>query len=570
MKRRRKMKKLIPLNEYPRPQFVRDSYICLNGIWEYAIRKEKTFPTQFDGEILVPYSPETKNSGVNKIVHPDEYLFYRLNLDIPKSFIKDKVILHFGAVDQIAEVFVNNTFVIRHKGGFLPFSVDIKPYLKASDNVLTLRVQDFTNKSYHSVGKQSLKPGGIFYTPQSGIWQTVWLESVANGYIEKIKLTPDIDKKEIHLAFKSEIKRAKVKLFDQEYDVEAGADNIIRIENMHLWSPENPYLYNFTIYNDVDTVSSYFAMRKISLVKDANGHKLIALNNKPYFNKGVLDQGYYADGLLTPNTDQDLINDVKLTKELGFNVSRKHIKIEPLRWYYHCDRLGLLVWQDFVNGCTKFNLCTNILPALFPYHPTRVKDNKYRKFNRKSLEGRSEAKQEFRDTIDHLYNCPSIVVWTIFNEAWGQFDAKEIYESLKKIDPTRLFDHASGWQDQGSGDFKSMHIYRKKIKVPQKLDNRAFIVSECGAFIFDKSSKNKAAKKGFFYISYDNQEDFQNRYKRFIEEDIIPNVPKGLAAFIYTQFSDVEEEMNGFVTFNRQEIKVDVEYIKAINDKICM
>ena len=559
------MKKTIPLSEYPRPQFIRDSYLCLNGIWEYAIRKEDKIPDIFDGEILVPYSPETKKSGVSKNVKPDDYLFYRLKLDIPKSFIKDKVILHFGAVDQIADVFVNGVLATSHVGGFLPFSVDIKPYLKAKDNVLTLRVQDFTNESYHSVGKQSLTPGGIFYTPQSGIWQTVWLESVENGYIEKIKITPDIDKGEIHIEFNSTIKQAKIKLLNKTYDVISGTKNVIKLENVRLWSPEDPHLYNFTIYNKVDIVNSYFAMRKISLIKNEKGHKLIALNNKPYFNKGVLDQGYYADGLLTPNSDEDFINDIKLTKELGFNVSRKHIKIEPLRWYYHCDRLGLLVWQDFVNACTKFSFWLNQVPAVIPYS---LKDSRYKTFHRESLEGRNLAKQEFIATMEHLYNCPSIVVWTIFNEAWGQFDAKEMYEWLKEVDKTRLFDHASGWHDQGSGDFKSVHIYRRKIRVPRRLNNRCFVVSECGAFIFDKSEKNAKVKKGFFYLNYNNKEDFQARYKKFINEDIIPNIDKGLAAFIYTQFSDVEEEMNGFVSFDRKDIKVDVKYIKEINDKI--
>ena len=256
-----------------------------------------------------------------------------------------------------------------------------------------------------------------------------------------------------------------------------------------------------------------------------------------------------------------------LIKQLGFNVSRKHIKIESLRWYYHCDRLGLLVWQDFVNGCTKYDFWLNQVPLFVRY---KISDHKYKKFFRENEEGRKEAIQEFKDTIDLLYNSPCIILWTIFNEAWGQFDSKEIYESLKKIDNTRLYDHASGWHDQGSGDFKSMHIYKWKVKVPskRKLKNRAFICSECGAYILDKRLKEAKKKEGFIYLLFNNKEDFQKEYERFIKEEIIPAKKNGMAGFIYTQISDVEEEMNGFVSYDRKEIKVDVNKIKELNDLI--
>ena len=308
-------------------------------------------------------------------------------------------------------------------------------------------------------------------------------------------------------------------------------------------------------------------MRKISLIKNEKDQFVIALNNKEYFMKGVLDQGYYQDGLLTPNSDQDYINDINLIKSLGFNVSRKHIKVESLRWYYHCDSLGLLVWQDFVNGCTKYDFWLNQVPLFVRY---KISDKKYKKFFRENEEGRKEAYQEFLDTIDLLYNSPCIVLWTIFNEAWGQFDAKEIYEKLKVIDPTRLYDHASGWHDQGSGDFKSMHIYKWKVKVPskRKLKNRAFICSECGAYILDKRLKEAKKKEGFIYLLFNNKEDFQKEYERFIKEEIIPAKHKAMSAFIYTQASDVEEEMNGFISYDRKEIKVDVDVIKKINDSI--
>ena len=556
-----------PLSEYPRPQFKRDSYICLNGYWEYAIKQTEEIPSVYDGQILVPYSPEVEKSGVGKLVMPEDYLFYRLKYEMPKDFIEDKVILHFGAVDQIAEVFINGEFAIKHIGGFLPFSIDIKPFLNDNNVEIVLRVRDTTNSSYHSSGKQSLKPEGIWYKQQSGIYMPVWMESVKEGYIEKLKITPDIDSNSVNIRFTSSIKTAKILLEGKEIIVEADNDNIIQIDKPILWSPENPHLYEFVISNKVDKVESYFAMRKISLIKNEKGKLVIALNNKECFMKGVLDQGYYQDGLLTPNSDEDYINDIMLVKNLGFNVSRKHIKIESLRWYYHCDRLGLLVWQDFVNGCTKYDFWLNQVPLFVRY---KINDHRYKKFFRENEEGRKEAYQEFLDTIDLLYNSPCIVLWTIFNEAWGQFDAKEIYEKLKEIDPTRLYDHASGWHDQGSSDVKSMHIYKWKVKVPskRKIKNRAFVCSECGAYILDKRLKEAKKKEGFIYLLFNNKEDFQKEYIRFINEEIIPAKKNGMSAFIYTQLSDVEEEMNGFVTYDRKEIKVDPKVIKQINDAI--
>ena len=556
-----------PLSEYPRPQFKRDSYICLNGLWEYAIRGIESIPEVYDGQILVPFSPEVEKSGVNKVVNPNDYLFYRLKYEIPKDFIKDKVILHFGAIDQIAEVFINGKFAIKHVGGFLPFSLDIKPFLTDNKVEIVLRVQDTTNSSYHSSGKQSLKPEGIWYKQQSGIYMPVWMESVKEGYIEELKITPDIDNNTVNIRFTSSIKTAKLLLNNQEITVEADEDNIIKINNPILWSPENPHLYKFVISNEVDKVDSYFALRKVSLIKNDKGKLVIALNNKEYFMKGVLDQGYYQDGLLTPNSDEDYINDIMLVKNLGFNVSRKHIKIESLRWYYHCDRLGLLVWQDFVNGCTKYDFWLNQVPLFVRY---KINDHKYKKFFRENEEGRKETYQEFLDTIDLLYNSPCIVLWTIFTEAWGQFDAKEIYEKLKVIDPTRLYDHASGWHDQGSSDVKSMHIYKWKVKVPskRKIKNRAFVCSECGAYILDKRLKEAKKKEGLIYLLFNNKEDFQKEYERFIKEEIVPAKKNGMSAFIYTQLSDVEEEMNGFVSYDRKEIKVDVPKIKELNDLI--
>ena len=553
------------LNEYPRPQLERDSYICLNGMWDYAISKFDTFPDKYDGKINVPFSPETPLSGVNKIVHPDEWLFYKTELKFHKGFIKDKVILHFGAVDQIAEVFINNTFVGKHVGGFLPFSFDIKPYLKEKKNILTVRVKDVTDTSYYSRGKQALKRGGIWYTPQSGIYMPVWMESVSEGYIEKLKITPNIDKHQVTIKVISSSETATIKIGRNTYETPCNVDCVIDVNNPKLWSPDSPYLYKFTVKTPTDSVNSYFAMRKISIVKGADGEKLIALNNQPFFMRGVLDQGYYRQGFLTPSCDEDYIKDIELMKKLGFNVSRKHIKIESLRWYYHCDRLGLLVWQDFVSGGEKYKLGIISLPLITDVH---ISDKHYSLFGRKNLQGRIEAEQEFEDTIDLLYNCPCIVLWTIFNEAWGQFDAKRIYKKMVQLDPTRIYDHASGWHDQGVSDTKSYHVYFRRFKTPRKskIKNRALILSECGGYALPVKG-HTFTSVNFGYKMLRNSEALENEYKKFIELDILPNIPKGLTAFIYTQLSDVEDELNGFVTYDREVVKVDLSTIEALNKK---
>ena len=551
-----------PLSEYPRPQLQRDSYICLNGEWEYAIKKTIDIPFVFDGKIQVPYSPETPLSGVKKVVHPNEWLFYRKELEFPKGFIKDKVFLHFGAVDQIAEIFINDVFVGEHTGGFLPFNFDIKPFLKRNKNVLVVRVKDFSDTSYHSRGKQRIKRGNIWYSPQSGIYMPVWMESVSNGYIENIVLTPDIQKSVIKIKVISESPKVKCEFEGASLEIKSNVETSIKLKNPRLWSPEEPNLYPFTLKVKGDKVQSYFAMREIG-VKQFDGISRICLNGKPYFMRGVLDQGYYMDGFLTPGSDEDYINDITLMKELGFNTIRKHIKIESMRWYYHCDRLGMLVWQDFVNGGTKYKLSTISLPLLINTH---YKDNKYGKLARKNVNGRLEAEQEFRDTIRLLYNVPSIVLWTIFNEAWGQFDSERIYKELRQIDSTRLYDHASGWIDQGISETKSMHVYFKRVKMPKEkeIKGRAVILSECGGYAL-KIKGHTFNNTNFGYSKMSSKEALENEYKKFMDLDILPNIHNGLCAFIYTQLSDVEDELNGFITYDRCVVKVDKNKINSIN-----
>ena len=553
-----------PLSDYPRPQFFRYSYKSLNGFWDYKISKSAEIPEDFDGQILVPYSPECSLSGVNHILQPNEYLFYRLKFSLRDFEVKDKVFLHFLAVDQIAEVFLNGEFLGKHVGGFLPFSFEIKKILK-EDNELVVKVQDLTDTSYHSRGKQKLEHGGIWYTPQSGIYFPVFIESVPADYVESVKITPDIDNQEVILNVKSSEELVNVEVFDKTHRIPTNQDVHIKTDKMRLWSPEDPYLYTLKIFTKHDEIFSYFAMRKFSLVKDEQGITRLGLNNKPYFMKGVLDQGYYHDGLLTPSSYDSYVKDIKFVKSLGFNMIRKHIKIEIPRWYYECDKQGIIVWQDFVNGGESYKFSTIAFPLIFGIHHN---DHNYKKFSRVNEEGRKEAIQEFKDTIDYLYNIPSIGLWTIFNEGWGQFDSKEIYSELLKIDNTRLYDHASGWHDQGVSDVKSYHVYFKhfKLKNSKISEKRGIILSEFGGFVL--AIKDHMMEGNHVYKSFKNEIAWLDKYNETIKSDVIENIPKGLSAIVYTQLSDVEEELNGFITYDREVVKVNPDLIKRINDKI--
>ena len=550
-----------PLSEYPRPQLKRDSYLSLNSLWDYKIQKSAEIPADFDGKILVPFSPETPASGVNKKVESDDYLFYRLNFKLEPLFIKDKVLLHFLAVDQISDVYLNGKHLGQHVGGYLPFEFEIKEFL-LDENELIVRVKDETDLNSLSRGKQKIERGGIWYTPQSGIYFPVFLESVSDDYIQNIKLTPDIDIQEIKILVTSTASKVKVTIENEVHEIETNKEVSIKIKNLKLWSPEDPYLYELRLETLGDKVESYFAMRKVSKVMH-NGHLVLALNNKPYFMNGILDQGYYKNGLYTPENYEEYIKDIELVKSLGFNTIRKHIKIEMPRWYYECDKRGVLVWQDFVNGGGKYKFSTIAFPLITGVHH---KDTNYKKFARENERGREFSKQEFKNTINYLYNVPSIILWTIFNEGWGQFDSKEIYEEVSKLDQTRLYDHASGWHDQGVSDVKSLHVYFKKVKLPKPEKERAIILSEFGGFLYPIKGHMMEGKKT--YRSFKDENEWLKNFENCINRDVIQNIPKGLAASIYTQLSDVEDELNGFVTFDREVVKIKPEKIKTILSKV--
>ena len=565
-----------PLAEYPRPQFARDSYITLNGKWDYAImRKSENFEGAYQGKILVPFSPESLLSGLPEgtMVTPNDVLYYHRTFNVPDGFIKAHTLIHFDAVDFECKITLNGINVGEHRGGYMPFAIDVSSAIRKGENDIRLAVTDPSDTSYHTHAKQAIKRGGIWYTPQSGIWQSVWLESMPEVYLKDVTIVPDIDNDLLKLTFdKSADAPVDIIVLDNG-KIKATATcegNYIEIplSDYELWCPENPKLYDLAFKVGDDTVKSYFGMRKFSWVTDSKGFKRMGLNNKPYFHTGVLDQGYWSDGMLTPPSNAALEYDVKLVKSMGFNMIRKHIKIEPLRWYYHCDKEGILVWQDMVTGGTKYKMMYIGVLAFLEIH---IKDNNekaYKRLARQDKEGRDEFEKEVRITMNYLKNCVSLSTWVAFNEGWGQFDSVRITNDMKKIDPTRLIDSVSGWNDQGKGtsDTKSLHIYFKPIKMPK--DKRCILLSEFGGYSIKTKEHVFSPKKSFGYRIYNTPEKYAKAYKKLFEKRIIPNIEKGLSATVYTQVSDVEEEINGLVTYARKVIKLPVELVKQLNKQL--
>ena len=577
------LNKNCPLNDYPRPQLKRDSFINLNGIWNYAINEENKKFGGFHGEIVVPFSPESILSGVEKAVKPNDILYYQKFFNFNKT--KSRVLLHFGAVDYKCTVTLNGTVIGEHTGGYLPFTFDVTASILNGENELRVTVTDPTDEGTQARGKQTFNRGGIWYTPQSGIWQTVWLEEVPYDYITSIKLTPDIDNDElnIELSYSAEfIPEVGVMVMDNG-KMKAAAKLIngkgsVKLSDYELWSPENPYLYELKFAAGEDRVDSYFAMRKFSTGTDSDGTPRFMLNNKPYFFNGLLDQGYWSDGLYTAPSDEALIYDIQTMKDLGFNTLRKHIKIEPLRWYYHCDRLGMIVWQDMVNGGGKYNfLAIGTMPFLGMLFNNkkvgRIPDSKknYGFYARTDEKGREEYFKDSKDMIDLLYNVPSLALWTPFNEAWGQFDSVKACDFYRKEDPTRLIDHASGWVDHGAGDANSFHIYFTPFSFPKydKNDNRPIALTEFGGYSMRFRGHTYNKEKFFGYRKYYSQEKFDAAIKHLYEDRIYKCMKnKGLSAIIYTEVSDVEDELNGLLTYDREVIKVSPEMMKAANEKL--
>lgn len=550
------MNKDIPWNVYPRPQMKRESFLCLNGSWDFKIADKADTDYDFEEKILVPFPPESKLSGIEKRIQKGKTLIYRRPFTLPEGFVRDSVILHFCAVDQICEVFVNGISVGKHVGGYIPFSFDITETIKPGENELTVKVRDDLSKTY-PYGKQKAKRGGMWYTPVSGIWQTVWIESLPQNPIYSIKIEQSIKNVKITVNSKAETKKLTLKADGSVYEFK-GDSVTVEPENKIFWTPENPYLYEFSIETENDKIESYFALRSIEVI-EFSGKKRLALNGNAYLFSGLLDQGYFPDGIFLPATPEGYEDDILNAKKLGFNMLRKHIKIEPMIFYYLCDKLGIAVFQDMVNNSGYSFILDTVMPTV-GFKKARFS---LRNKNRKA---REFFLSEMEKTAELLYNVPSVCLYTIFNEGWGQFEPDEAYKKLKAIDSTRVLDATSGWFYATESDVDSRHIYFKAPKI-KKPNGRPFFLSEFGGFSL-RVDGHLFGKRNYGYSLYRDEESFTEAVINLYENDTLPLIKDGLSALVYTQLSDVEDETNGLITYDRRVIKIDAERMKKANDML--
>jgi beta-galactosidase/beta-glucuronidase len=556
-----------PLPEYPRPQLERNLWLNLNGLWDYAlVTRGSSAPSAFDGKILVPYPVESSLSGVQKTVGETQELWYQRTFSVPAAWKGKNLLLHFGAVDWKADVWINDIKVGSHKGGYTPFSFDITPFIVKGDQKLTVKVWDPSDKGFQPRGKQVERPQSIWYTPVTGIWQTVWIEPVETVYISHLKTVPNIDGENISVLASTEGTTSsdvlEVSVLENGKVIStgkaaAGQEVLVPVAGAKLWSPESPFLYDMEVAvlrggKEVDRVKSYFGMRKISTARDANGIVRLQLNNNDYFQFGPLDQGWWPDGLYTAPTDEALLYDIKKTKDFGFNMIRKHVKVEPARWYYHCDREGILVWQDMPNGDRS---------------PQWQMRNYFNGLElKRSAESEENFRREWKEIMNLTYSNPSVVVWVPFNEAWGQFKTEEITEWTKNYDPSRLVNPASGGNHYDVGDILDMHNYPGPV-MGLFDSKRANVLGEYGGIGLALEDHLWEKDRNWGYVQYKTSREATDAYVDMAEK-LKQMIPYGYSAAVYTQTTDVEVEVNGLMTYDRKVIKLDESRIRKVNLEI--
>jgi len=545
----------IPFSEYPRPMLRRDSYLCLNGVWEFDVITKKN-PIK-NAKIKVPFPPESRLSGVERITQTEDLLGYRRALTLPDGFIRGRVILHFGAVDQQVTVVLNGRRIGSHEGGYLPFSFDITSALRPEENELVVLVRDPLDHDY-PWGKQRYDRGGMWYTPVSGIWQTVWLECVPDDAVENLRVEPSLDTLCLHVEGGAEEKTLTIETPDGELThTFTGSYTELPIPNPRNWSPDDPYLYHYTLRTGEDTVRSYFALRTVS-IEEKGGRAVICLNGKPTFFHGLLDQGYFSDGIFLPATEQGFRDDIQRMKACGFNMLRKHIKLEPELFYYYCDLYGMVVFQDFINSGGYGFLIDTALPTVGL---------------RRGLTHHASARRRkiFFETgeamVKQLYSHPCVCYYTIFNEGWGQFDADRVYDHFKALDPSRVWDATSGWFKGRRSDVESDHIYFKPVKL-KAVRGRPMVLSEFGGYALKMEGHAFNLDKTYGYRQYTDREAFEQGLLDLYRGEILPAIGQGLCATVYTQVSDVEDETNGLLTYDRAVLKVGEVKMREMSNEL--
>ena len=538
-----------PWNIYPRPQMKRDSFLNLNGLWDFAVGDG-----DYDRQIRVPFCPECLLSGIDEHFPEGAALRYRRRFALPEGFQKGRVLLHIGAADQKAEVFLNNVRIGKHTGGYESFTLDITGALWEENELVILCTDDLRDKT-QPYGKQVMKRGGMWYTPVSGIWQTVWLESVPERYIEKL----NIENRGYSVTVSVEPKLAgKVTVPELgEFALEDGAVTITP-EEPKLWSPETPYLYDFSVECGEDRVESYFAIRSLK-VKEVDGYRRLCLNGKPYFFHGLLDQGYWPDGLFTPAAPECYAEDILAMKRLGFNTLRKHIKVEPEEFYYQCDKLGMVVFQDMVNNGRYNFFRDTALPTVGLQKLPDKKLNKDRATRREFI-------RQMKTTVAQLKNHPSICYWTIFNEGWGQFDSDNVYEQFLKLDDTRFIDTTSGWFRRKKSQVDSRHVYFRPVRLTA--GEQPLVLSEFGGYTYKPEGHVFNTEETYGYGKFDNMEAYADAVEKLYLTEVLPAIGRGLCAAIYTQVSDIEDETNGILTYDRKVCKLDEKRMADVADAL--